>query len=131
MKTPFSGKILLIGCGYVGRCTLPLLLRHLDLPADRITVLDFVDARDAVADSLARGVRYVIDRITPDNMAEVLHRHVRAGDLIIAVGDQPIGSPDDALAHVAAARKAGRKNVLIRVEREGNFRFITMPVETD
>src|SRR5262249_6939120 len=40
MKTPFPGRVLLIGCGYVGRCTLPLLVRHLDVPANRITVLD-------------------------------------------------------------------------------------------
>src|SRR5262249_859981 len=83
MKTRFAGKILLVGCGYVGRCTLPLLLRHLDVPANRITVLDFVDARAAIADSLAKGVNYVIDRITPDNMAEVLSAHVGAGDMII------------------------------------------------
>ncbi len=55
---------------------------------------------------------------------------LRAGDLIVAVGENAIGSPDDALAQIAAAKKAGRKNVLIRVEREGNFRFVTMPVET-
>src|SRR5262249_62206200 len=48
MKKAFSGKILLIGCGYVGRCTLPLLLRHLKMPPNRITVLDFVDARSAI-----------------------------------------------------------------------------------
>jgi homospermidine synthase len=83
MKTRFAGKILLVGCGYVGRCTLPLLLRHLGVPADRITVLDFVDARAAVADSLAKGVKYVIDRITPDNMASVLASHVGPGDVIL------------------------------------------------
>src|SRR5262245_3914089 len=83
MKTRFGGKILLIGCGYVGRCTLPLLLRHLGVPADRITVLDFVDARAAIADSLAKGVKYVIDRITPDNMASVLASHVGPGDVIL------------------------------------------------
>ena len=82
-NTPFAGRILLIGCGYVGRCTLPLLLKHLRLPAERITVLDFADNRDAVADSLAAGVRYVIDRITPDNLAEVLAGHVGPGDLVI------------------------------------------------
>jgi serine protease Do len=55
---------------------------------------------------------------------------LRAGDVIIAVGENPVGSPDDALAQIAAAKKAGRKNVLIRVEREGNFRFVTIPMET-
>jgi homospermidine synthase len=83
MKTPFAGRILLVGCGYVGRCTLPLLLKHLQMPAERITVLDFVDNRAAIAGELARGVRYVIERITPENLSEVLGRHVGPGDLII------------------------------------------------
>jgi homospermidine synthase len=81
--TTFNGRILLIGCGYVGRCTLPLLLEHLRMPADRITVLDFADNRAAVADALAAGVRYEIGRVAPDNLAELLGRHVGAGDLII------------------------------------------------
>ena len=31
MKIPFSGKVLLLGCGSVSRCLQPLLLRHLDI----------------------------------------------------------------------------------------------------
>jgi homospermidine synthase len=83
MKVPFSGRILMIGCGYVGRCTLPLLLKHLRMPAERITVLDFADCRAAVTDALAQGVRYEIERITPDNLGEVLARHVGTGDLVL------------------------------------------------
>jgi len=30
---------------------------------------------------------------------------------------------------IANAKKAGRKYALIRVEREGNYRFVTLPVE--
>ena len=37
-------------------------------------------------------------------------------------------SPDDVLQHIAAAKHAGHKNILIRVEREGSFRFISMPI---
>src|SRR5262245_19443385 len=83
MKKSFQGKILMIGCGYVGRCTLPLLLKHIPMPAERITVLDFADNRAAIAGSLAKGVKYEIDRITPDNMVQKLAQHVGAGDMII------------------------------------------------
>lgn len=83
MQTSFSGRILLIGCGYVGRCTLPLLLKHLQLPADRITVLDFADNRSAISKELARGVKYEIGRITPDNMSAMLAKHVGPGDMIV------------------------------------------------
>jgi serine protease Do len=54
---------------------------------------------------------------------------LRPGDLVIAAGSAPVTSPDEMLQDIAAAKKAGRKNILIRVEREGNFRFITLPVE--
>jgi homospermidine synthase len=83
MKTLFHGRILMLGCGYVGRCTLPLLLKHLRMPAAHITVLDFVDNRAAIADALAQGVVYVQERITPDNLDMVLDAYVGAGDIVI------------------------------------------------
>ena len=79
--------------------------------------------------SLGDGVRGVVIVEVPQGSPGAT-QGLRAGDLIVAVGDNPVANPDEALAHIAAAKKAGRKNVLIRVEREGNFRFITMPVET-
>ena len=32
-QIPFGGRILMLGCGSVGQCTLPLIRRHLDMPA--------------------------------------------------------------------------------------------------
>ena len=34
----FSGKLLIIGFGSIGQGVLPLILRHLDMPAERITI---------------------------------------------------------------------------------------------
>ncbi len=83
MKVKFNGRILVIGCGYVSRCTLPLLLKHIDMPAEKITIMDFVDFRPSVKDVLDRGVKYVVDRITIDNMASKLKQYVGSGDMII------------------------------------------------
>jgi len=74
----------------------------------------------------ARGI-VIVD--VPQNSAGAA-QGLRAGDLVAAAGNAPVASPDDLLQQVAAAKHADRKNILIRVEREGNFRFITMPVET-
>jgi serine protease Do len=79
--------------------------------------------------SLPDGARGIVIVDVPQN-SPAATQGLRPGDLIVAVGDAQVSAPDDALAHIAAAKKAGRKNVLIRVEREGNFRFIAMPVET-
>ena len=53
---------------------------------------------------------------------------LRAGDLLVGAGETPVNTPDDVLQHIAAAKHTGRKNMLIRVERDGNYRFITMPI---
>src|SRR5258708_31633619 len=58
-KTPFKGRILVLGCGSVAQCTLPLLLRHLDVSPERVTILDFVDCRKALAPYLPQGLRFV------------------------------------------------------------------------
>ncbi|MBE0689181.1 MAG: homospermidine synthase [Anaerolineae bacterium] len=83
MKIPFSGRILLLGCGSVSVCFLPLLLRHLEMDFSRITVMDFLDQRHLIADTLAAGVRYVQHQITPDNLAQTLSEYVGPGDLIV------------------------------------------------
>ena len=55
-RAPFAGRILMLGCGSVGQCTLPLIRRHVDMPANRITVMDFEDVRPKIQDSLETGV---------------------------------------------------------------------------
>ena len=79
----FTGKILFLGCGSVTQCSLPLLLRERVCPPGRITVLDMVDNRHRIADEIVGGVTYVVDKITPDNLAEVLGRYVGPGDICL------------------------------------------------
>lgn len=82
-KIKFKGKILIIGCGYVSRCTLPLFLKHIDIDPTRISVIDFADRRKHIADELKAGVNYETIRITPENLHSTLNRYVTSGDLII------------------------------------------------
>ncbi|MDD5440382.1 MAG: saccharopine dehydrogenase C-terminal domain-containing protein [Candidatus Omnitrophica bacterium] len=79
----FQGKILVIGCGSVAQCAIPLVLRLIEAPPANVTIMDFVDNKNRIKDSLAKGVHYVIDRITQDNYAQLLSKYVGAGDLII------------------------------------------------
>jgi len=55
---------------------------------------------------------------------------LRAGDLLVAVGRSAIANPEDLPPLVSGAKKHGRKNVLVRVEREGSSRFVALPLET-
>ena len=79
----FNGKILIIGCGSVSQCAIPLVLKHIEMPASKVTIMDFVDNRPRVKDALKKGVNYVMDRITPENYSELLSKYVGPGDMII------------------------------------------------
>jgi len=73
----------MLGCGSVGRCTLPLLLRHVDMPANRITVMDFEDVRSTIADPLQSGVVFKRARLTQENYTSMLAELVGPGDIIV------------------------------------------------
>jgi homospermidine synthase len=73
----------MLGCGSVGQCTLPLVRRHIDMPADRITVMDFEDVRPMIQESLQAGVRFRQARLTQDNYVTLLAELVGPGDIII------------------------------------------------
>jgi homospermidine synthase len=79
----FGGKILIIGCGSVSQCAIPIVLQLIDVPARNVTIMDFVDNRKRVASSLKKGVKYVRDRVTEKNYKSLLTKYVGPGDLII------------------------------------------------
>ncbi len=83
MLVEFSGRILFLGCGSVTQCSLPLLMREIDLDPTRITVFDMVDNRHRIGDALARGVSFVLGKITPDNLDTELSRYVGPGDICL------------------------------------------------
>jgi len=79
----FDGKILIIGCGSVSQCAIPLVVRHIDVDPKNVTIMDFVDNKKRVRDSLDKGVSYVMEKVTKQNYRELLKKYVGPGDLII------------------------------------------------
>jgi homospermidine synthase len=79
----FNGKILIIGCGSVSQCAVPLILKLVKMPAEKITIMDFVDNRSRVKDALDQGVSYTMEKVTRENYKELLGKYVGKGDLII------------------------------------------------
>jgi homospermidine synthase len=80
---PFSQRILFVGFGAVARCTLPILLQHIDVDPKRITIIDFDPDAAALKPWTEQGVTFVKNRVTPDNLGALLSEHVSAGDLLI------------------------------------------------
>ena len=79
----FKKRILFVGFGGVAECTLPILFKHIKVPAKNVTVMDFADRAAKLKKWTARGVRYVSDRVTQENMGALLGKYVGAGDLLI------------------------------------------------
>ncbi|HEX2785351.1 MAG TPA: saccharopine dehydrogenase NADP-binding domain-containing protein, partial [Ilumatobacteraceae bacterium] len=76
-------RVLVLGCGSVAQCTLPLLIRDLSIEPQRITIVDLLDNRARVADSIASGVRFEQEQITPANLDDFLSARVGYGDLLL------------------------------------------------
>ncbi|WP_417910202.1 saccharopine dehydrogenase C-terminal domain-containing protein [Candidatus Electronema sp. PJ] len=79
----FDRKILLIGYGSVAKCVLPILMRHLTVPYQNITVVDFIETDESLRQWIDQGINFYQERVTPDNLAQMLACHVGHGGLLI------------------------------------------------
>ncbi len=61
--------------------------------------------------------------------SDAFDKGLRPGDLITEAGQQPVASPADLAAQVAAAKEGGRKSVLLLIRRGGEPRFVALSVE--
>jgi hypothetical protein len=87
MTSPLlPGRVLVLGCGGVAQCTVPLLIRDTPVDPRSVTVVDFVDNRHRIADSLARGVNWESGRVTEENLDEFLSARLGPGDLLLDAG---------------------------------------------
>ena len=79
----FRSKVVFVGYGAVAQCTLPILVKHVKVPPQNITVIEFADRAEALKPWTERGVHYVQDRVTQGNLGLLLGQHLSAGDLLI------------------------------------------------
>jgi homospermidine synthase len=79
----FTNKVVFVGYGSVARCTLPILLKHVNVPAKNITIIDFEDKAESLKPWIEQGVRYVRDRVMQRNLTLLLGQHLSSGDLLI------------------------------------------------
>lgn len=79
----YAGKVLILGCGSICQCVLPLLFKHIQLKPSQITIMDFTDNKESVAPFLREGVQYVVKKLTPHNYPQLLSHFLQAGDFLI------------------------------------------------
>ena len=79
----FQKRILFVGFGAVARCTLPILLDHVQVKPQDITILEFQPDEDALRPWTQRGVNFVHGKVERDNLGMILAAHLSAGDILI------------------------------------------------
>jgi len=77
----FSGRLIMIGCGSIGQAVLPLLHKHLRLPAGGLTVLSADERGRSLAS--AQGARFVHCHLKPGNYHRQLSQFVSGGDMVL------------------------------------------------
>jgi homospermidine synthase len=82
-KINFENNILMIGCGAVAQCALPIIVKDLGIKPQQITVIDFVDNRYRVQELIDKGMKYEQLKIAIDNFRQILSTHLKHGDIII------------------------------------------------
>ncbi|MBM3357793.1 MAG: homospermidine synthase [Betaproteobacteria bacterium] len=77
----FHGRLVFVGFGSVGQGTLPLILRHIDMPRDRITIVTADERGRKEAEQY--GIKFVVNPIKRDNHRAILDSLLRRGDFLL------------------------------------------------
>ncbi len=77
----FSGNLIIVGFGSIGQGVLPLILRHLDIRPEQITIL----TGDSRGESVAKeyGVSFNVTPLTRENYKDILGRLLKGGDFLL------------------------------------------------
>jgi homospermidine synthase len=79
----FPGRILLVGFGSIGQGVLPLILRHIGVPPERLTIVTADERGRAVAAEY--GVKLVCETLTRESFRRVLNPLLGRGDFLLNV----------------------------------------------
>jgi homospermidine synthase len=79
----FSGRLVIVGFGSIGQGVLPLILRHIGIAPERITIVTAEPRGHEVAAEY--GVEFVETALTRDNYQSVLDPLIGAGDFLLNV----------------------------------------------
>lgn len=77
----FPGRIIMVGFGSIGQGVLPLILRHIKVPPQRVAIVTAEDAGRAEAEAL--GVRFIREPLVRENYRRVLDGLMGRGDFLV------------------------------------------------
>lgn len=81
IHTRFSGRLVMLGFGSIGQGVLPLILRHIDIPRENITIVTAEERGREVAAEY--GIKFVLEPATRDNYRDLLTPLLGRGDFLL------------------------------------------------
>jgi homospermidine synthase len=79
----FPGRILLVGFGSIGQGVLPLILRHIGVPPERVTIVTADERGRAIAAEF--GIKLVCETLTRESFRRILNPLLGRGDFLLNV----------------------------------------------
>lgn len=64
-----------------------------------------------------------------DARSPAAEQGVRPGDVVVEVGQEEVEKPTDITAKVAKAKEEGKKSLLLLIDRQGDLRFVALPLK--
>ncbi|WP_428490314.1 homospermidine synthase [Rhodopila sp.] len=77
----FDGRLVMLGFGSIGQGVLPLILRHIDMPREQISIVSGDSRGQQVA--AENDVSFTVTPLTRDNFSGVLTALLRPGDMLL------------------------------------------------
>jgi len=77
----FPGRLVCVGFGSIGQGVLPLVLRHIGIKPERITIVTADEA--GKREAAEYGIKFIINPLTRDNYRQVLDPLIGRGDFLL------------------------------------------------
>ena len=77
----FQGRLVFVGFGSIGQGTLPLILRHIDMPRERISILTGDERGRQEAEHY--GIQFIVNPLQRDNYRQLLDPMLGRGDFLL------------------------------------------------
>ena len=77
----YKGRLVFVGFGSVGQGSLPLILRHLDMPRERVSIITADERGREEAGHF--GVKFMVSPLTRENFRKQLEPLLRKGDFLL------------------------------------------------
>lgn len=114
LLTKFPGNIVIVGWGTIAKATLPLILRHVGITPQKITVVTADNNDKDIAEK--NGIRHIANPLTTENSSKVLNPLLKPGDFLLNLS---VDVSSVELARIALDRGAAYMDTCIEPAANG------------